>query len=363
MAQAIYHNFPNSQAEYSFICRSGEKFDNQVLKYLEREINRWEDVYIENKDQVDFLLSLGLSEDFVSFLEHFHLRPKKDVSIKANDGQLEIKVKGPWLSTIWYEIPVLFTVNQLYFDFQSLLGWMAACGPLNKKIELLKDYPINLIDFGTRRRRSKDIQRKVISVLTKVPGFAGTSNVSFAKEFGIPAIGTMAHEWICAGQALFHPLDSQKKMLEIWQQEFNGRFGIALSDTLGTSKFVKDFSGALAMSYAGVRQDSGNPLEWLDSILKMYADIGVDPRTKTAVFSDGLTITAAQEIEKQVAGRIKTAYGIGTHLTNDIPGLKPMNIVMKLVRLNGRPVAKLSDVPTKAVCEDKEYLSWLRTSV
>ena len=167
-------------------------------------------------------------------------------------------------------------------------------------MKLFESNPFNLIEFGTRRRRSFEWQEEVISNLnnfrlthTNWKYIAGTSNVYFSHKYMLPVIGTMAHEWLCAGQALFHPLDSQKKMLEIWNKDFNGSLGIALSDTLGTKKFISDFCGALAKAYDGVRHDSGDPIEWLEKILSMYNSCGINAKTKKVVFSDSLSIQKA----------------------------------------------------------------------
>jgi nicotinate phosphoribosyltransferase len=361
MAQAVFHNFPGAEAEYQFICRGPETELGFLKNALLDEIRTWDKV---SKPIAPLKNIKWISNDFLDFIDNFKLRPQNYVKISDDQGFLDITIRGPWINTIWYEVPVLATVSELYFNSRGDLS----CGydNLNDKISSLLTSPIRLVDMGTRRRRSCSWHREVVKTLAgSLPRstFIGTSNVLLAHENNIPAIGTMAHEWISAGQALFHPLDSQKRMLEIWQQEYNGQLGIALSDTLGTNKFVKDFSGSLAKAFDGVRQDSGDEIEWLNRMLKMYSDCGIDPKTKTAIFSNALTVKKAQAIETIVNNSIKTTYGIGTHLTNDIPDVKPLNIVMKLVKLNGRPVAKLSVDPSKAVCKDKLYLAWLKESI
>jgi nicotinate phosphoribosyltransferase len=358
MAQAVFHHFPGAEAEYQFICRGPETALGYLKNALMDEIRTWDNV---SKHMASLENIKWISNDFLDFIDNFKLDPIDCVDISNDHGFLDITIKGPWINTIWYEVPILATISELYFNSRGDPN----CGydTLDDKIGSLLTSPIRLVDMGTRRRRSCSWHREVVKTLAgSLPRstFIGTSNVLFAHENNIPAIGTMAHEWISAGQALFHPLDSQKRMLEIWQQEYNGQLGIALSDTLGTNKFVKDFSGSLAKTFDGVRQDSGDEIEWLNRMLKMYSDCGIDPKTKTAIFSNALTVKKAQTIEAKINDRIKTTYGIGTHLTNDIPNVKPLNIVMKLVKLNGRPVAKLSVDPSKAVCKDKLYLDWLK---
>jgi len=361
MAQAVFHHFPGATAEYQFICRGAETELGFLKNHLINEISTWATV---SKPTSQLENIKWISKDFLDYIDNFKLNPQRYVEISDDQGFLDITIKGPWINTIWYEVPVLATVSELYFN--SFCAANSGTAILNDKIVSLLANPIKLVDMGTRRRRAGYWQEQVVKTLaSSLPRstFIGTSNVLFAAQNNIPAVGTMAHEWISAGQALFHPMDSQKRMLEIWQQEYNGQLGIALSDTLGTDKFVKDFSGSLAKTFDGVRQDSGDEIVWLNRMLEMYSNCGIDPKRKTAIFSNALTVKKAQQIETKTDGRIKTIYGIGTHLTNDIPGVKPLNIVMKLVKLNGRPVAKLSVDPSKAVCNDKTYLGWLKESV
>jgi nicotinate phosphoribosyltransferase len=359
MAQAVYHNFNNANVEYNFICRSNTKLGFLAPKLI-REMEDWHDV--KPTDNSVFCLP-GMTEDFLEWLLNFRLNPKINIIVNNCDGDLSVRIFGPWLHTIWYEIPILSTISELYFDSLGENG-----DPLPSvydKIKLLKENPIRLADFGTRRRRSKANHIKVVETLAHKLNkdiFVGTSNVMLADSLGISAVGTMAHEWISAGQSFFHPLDSQKRMLEIWQKEFNGGFGIALTDTLGIDRFVHDFKGTLAKAYDGIRQDSADPINWIARMLSMYSLSGVDPLTKTMVFSDSLNIPKAQNINSIVNGRSRCLFGIGTNISNDLPNVIPLNIVLKLVKVNGRSVAKLSDVDSKAVCCDPLYLEWLKVN-
>ena len=221
-------------------------------------------------------------------------------------------------------------------------------------------------EFGTRRRFSFKWQDKVINILKKkIPKscFVGTSNVYFAKKYDILAVGTNAHEYYQVGQALdkVRLAESQKFMLQSWVNEYRGDLGIALSDTLGTDKFLKDFDLYFAKLYDGIRHDSGNPIEWGYKVINHYKKLRINPMTKTLLFSDSLDFDKAYKIYKEFKNQTNVTFGIGTFIMNDFkPIAKPLNIVMKLQSVNGKPVAKLSDDEGKTICEDKEFLHYLK---
>ncbi len=195
-----------------------------------------------------------------------------------------------------------------------------------------------------------------------LPNFIGTSNVYFAKKYNLKPIGTMAHEWIMAGQGQedVSLRNSQKAMLQAWCNEYRGDLGIALSDTLGVDAFLEDFDLYFAKLYDGIRHDSGDPDVWARKVICHYSKLGVEPKTKTLVFSDGLTFETAAKIYNKFKFAAKVSFGIGTNLTNDFEDITPLQIVMKIVKCNGLPVAKISDSPDKGMCNDKEYLTYLK---
>ena len=150
--------------------------------------------------------------------------------------------------------------------------------------------------------------------------------------------------------------------MDEWFEEYQGDNGTALTDTLGTDLFLMDFNKLQAMCYTGVRHDSGDPYEWGDKIIAHYEKLGIDPKTKTLLFSDVLDLDAAQKIYDYFRDRFCVRFGIGTHLSNDTD-VPPLNIVVKLQYVNGHPVAKLSDTPGKAMCQDEDYLNYLKNAV
>jgi nicotinate phosphoribosyltransferase len=188
----------------------------------------------------------------------------------------------------------------------------------------------------------------------------GTSNLALAKALGLKPLGTMAHEFLQAGQVFAPVPDSQKFALETWMQAYRGDLGIALSDIFGMDAFLRDFDLLFAKAFDGARHDSGDPFAWGEKLIAHYEKFGIDPRTKTAVFSDGLDIPKAMALATHFEGRIRTVFGIGTNLTNDFD-FPALAIVLKMVRCNGRPVVKLSDTPSKTMSEDATYLAYVQS--
>ena len=184
------------------------------------------------------------------------------------------------------------------------------------------------------------------------PGrFVGTSNVHLAREFDLKPIGTMAHEWLMAHQQLGPRLiDSQIAALDCWVREYRGLLGIALTDCITMDAFLADFDLYFAKLFDGLRHDSGDPLEWAEKAIAHYEKLGIDPMSKTLVFSDGLDLAKSLRLYRALSGRIHVSFGVGTNLTCDIPGVEPMNIVLKMIACNGQPVAKISDTPGKTQC-------------
>ena len=366
MMQAVLHQFPGAQVEYRFKCRN----EGIALAPYAEEVNREVDALCElhfNNDELNYLRALRyVKSDFVDFLALFHFN-RAHILIRPAGDDLEILIRGPWLHTVLFEVPILAIVNEVYFRrTQPQPDHAEGRARLAAKLDLVQALPAELgfsfADYGTRRRFSHEWQREVLAtVKARVPNaLVGTSNAFFAKELGLLAVGTMAHEWLQAAQALGPRLrDSQRWSFQKWADEYRGDLGIALSDVAGLKAFMRDFDMYFCKLFDGARHDSGEPIAWGEAIINHYLANRVDPKTKSLVFSDGLTFPRAIEIAKHFQSRAKTAFGIGTNLTNDL-GYTPLQIVLKMVRCNGQPVAKLSDTPAKTMCDDASYLTYLK---
>ena len=371
MWQTMLHRHPQVRAEYRFVCRNASAYP---LAALLDEVN----------EQLDHLCTLSLTEDelaylgglryikpdFVDFLRIFRFQ-RRFIEARAAGDTLEIVASGPQVHVMAFEIHVLALVNELYFRrFDASAALATGRARLQAKLEQLRAFetepprrhPFEFFDFGVRRRFSGAWQEEVVRTLQReVPQFfKGTSNVHLAHRLGLVAIGTMAHEYLQSYQALDVRLrDFQKAALEDWVQEYRGDLGIALTDAVGMDAFLADFDLYFAKLFDGLRHDSGDPFVWGEKALAHYARLRIDAHTKRLVFSDGLDLDKAFAIYRHFADRTQLGFGIGTNLSNDV-GLTPLNIVMKLVRCNGQPVAKLSDSPGKTLCNDQTFLAYLR---
>jgi len=363
MQQAVLHNYPDAHVKLRYQCRNPQELSNVDIGVFNARVIDKIGKFCETRFQTDELHYLHniefIKPDYVDFLEDFTFK-RRYVSTKNNAQGISIDIEGPWVQTILFEVPILAIISETFAEMrtESFKGMMYG---LNKIEEYLPFINYLFADFGTRRRFSKAYHYLVLEKLIKmVPkNLVGTSNVELAKKFGIKPIGTMAHEWLQAHQALARVVDSQKAALEVWAKEYRGDLGIALSDVVGFKAFLNDFDKYFAKLFDGCRQDSGDPIWWGEELINHYESLGIDPLTKSAVFSDGLDFKKANDIQNHFENRIKTSFGIGTFLTNNC-GFKPLQIVLKMIECNGKPVAKVSDSPGKGMCSDSSYLTYLK---
>lgn len=375
MLQVVLHKFPQTHSVYHFRCRNLEDTVYPLVDILD-DLNEQLDHLCNLKykeDELQYLRKLRfIKSDFVDYLELFQLKRRFiQASIDA-EGRLDIHIEGPMVQAMMFEIFVLAIVNELYFSrIRTDEVWAEGERRLQAKLELIQQYeksqqpndpPFLVSDFGTRRRYSFEWQKHVVAAFHKtVPHvFRGTSNVLLAKELNITPIGTMAHEFLQAFQALDVRLrDFQKAALETWVQEYRGDLGIALTDVVGMDAFLRDFDLYFAKLFDGLRHDSGDPYEWGDKAYAHYRKLKIDTKTKMLTFSDGLNLPKAWELHQYFKDRFQVSFGIGTNLTNDM-GQTPLNIVLKLVECNGQSVAKISDSPGKTMTDNDTFLAYLR---
>ena len=375
MLQVVLHKFPQTHSVYHFRCRNLEDTVYPLTDILD-DLNEQLDYLCQLKFKEDELLYLRslrfIKSDFVDYLELFQLKRRFIKASIDSEGRLDIWVEGPMVQAMMFEIFVLAIVNELYFRrIRSDEVLAEGKRRLQAKMVLLNQYqqeqqpndpPFLVSDFGTRRRYSYDWQKHVIEAFHQAAPyiFRGTSNVLIAKELGLTPIGTMAHEFLQAFQALDVRLrDFQKAALETWVQEYRGDLGIALTDVVGMDAFLRDFDLYFAKLFDGLRHDSGDPYEWGDKAYAHYKKLKVDSKSKMLTFSDGLNLEKAWALHQYFKDRFQVSFGIGTNLTNDM-GQTPLNIVLKLVECNGQSVAKISDSPGKTMTDNDTFLAYLR---
>ena len=379
MNDVICRKFNDYTTVWCFKCRNEDvKFTPEMIQEIREQLDHYCTLRY-TKDEIAWLRKNlpWLSSGYTNYLEYWF--PKRE-EILVNEGNIQpyndcglaIEAHGTWLSTSMYEIAVLQIVNEVYFAFKYGVG--AKDIEFQKrtiqKFEDLKNgkYDIgNFAEFGLRRRLSSKMQDWLIKycVEQKVPGFVGTSNVHLAKKYGTRAIGSTAHEFIqCIGQATpgHDPAYSNKYAMEAWTDCFGVKNGTWLADTITTDCFLLDFDDRFATLFTGIRHDSGDPIAWGEKIVAHYKKLGIDPMTKTLLFSDSLDFERATKIKKHFEGLCKISFGIGTWLANDtdVPAL---NIVMKVTECNGKPVAKLSDVDGKGMSRDPQYVEYLKRCI
>jgi len=378
MGQAIYHQFPDYKTTWTFKCRNTDvKFTAEMIEEIKEQIK----AYCELRFTEEELAYLDTIEwfkgSYIDFLRLWHPRYEDfEITTDADCG-LTIDTRGTWLNTSMYEIPTLAIVNEVYFrmayDYNHLIESFKE--RLDAKYNALRDgkYYLGVFsEFGLRRRLSAEAQELAVqkfATLNKdlkcATTFVGTSNVFLAKKFGVKPVGTMAHEWImCVGQGnhKHNPAYSNWYALDAWVKEYGVLNGTALTDAITTDCFLKDFQLTYSTLFSGVRHDSGDPIEWGEKMIAHYERLGLDPKTKTLLFSDSLDFERADKIWRHFQGRAKVAFGIGTYLANDTD-VEPLNIVMKTTACNGQDVAKISDVEGKGMCKNPAYVHYLKRCI
>jgi len=371
MNRIFFYRFSDVVGEYAFICRTpGVKFTSEMVRDIEQQIDELCDLRFA-EEEIDFIKSIPYMQNAIGYLEFLKLfRLNRDFITVSRDSPcgLSIRAKGPLWAVSPFEIYVLAIVNQIYFSYKYSGGDLhdAAVKRFELKLKDFNNDPFPIMEFGTRRWLSYDIQSFVVQVLkNKIPEhFIGTSNVYYSMKYNLKPQGTFAHEYVCMPQGLndCSLRNSQRYAWDQWCREYRGDIGCCLTDTLGQKKFEQDFDKYWAGMFTSLRHDSGDPIAWGNRAVKIYKNFGIDPMTKTLVFSDGLDFKTARKIHKHFKGTIRTVFGIGTYLTNDTK-VPPLNIVMKLVSVNGRPVAKLSNVPGKTTCENAGFIKRLKLEI
>ena len=369
MNQVIFHKHTNLNGVYHFKCRNkGVVFTKEMLDEINEQIDHLCNLTFK-KDELDYLRSIRfIKNDYVEFLRLWH--PIRDyVETSLDNGELKIIVSGPLFSAMQFEIYLLEIINEVYFRFQYNYSELLASAKekLAKKIEAFNTgkYTFKWAEFGCRRRLSKEFEGYALKELKeKTNNMVGTSNVYYAYKLGLTPIGTYAHEYV----QMYQGIDSiplaytNYYAMKDWYTEYEGDNGTALTDTVTTDLFLKDFNRSMVNNYTGVRHDSGDPYLWGEKILAHYKKFGVDPKTKMLLFSDSLNFDKAQEIYEYFKDKCKVSFGIGTFVSNDT-NVEALNIVIKLQYVNGRPVAKISDAPTKSMCDDEKYFEYLQEAV
>ncbi|MBT1727360.1 nicotinate phosphoribosyltransferase [Enterobacter quasimori] len=367
MQQAVFHHYHDVHVAAEFRCR-GDDLLGIYADSIREQVDAMQHLALQD-DEYHWLSGLPFFKaDYLTWLRDFRYKPEQ-VTVTNDNGKLNIRLAGPWREVIMWEVPLLAVISELAHRYRSPeTGVEQAVASLeNKLVEFshltdgLDMSRFRLMDFGTRRRFSREVQQAIVKRLQQEPWFVGTSNYDLARRLDLTPMGTQAHEWFQAHQQISPDLaNSQRAALAAWLDEYPNQLGIALTDCITMDAFLRDFGPEFAERYQGLRHDSGDPVEWGEKAIAHYEKLGIDPMTKVLVFSDNLDLAKAVDLYRHFSSRVNLSFGIGTRLTCDIPQVKPLNIVIKLVECNGKPVAKLSDSPGKTICHDKAFVRALR---
>lgn len=376
MGQTIFHQFTGYKTTWTFKCRNKDvHFTDEMVEEIKEQVQAFCQLRF-TEEELQYLDNITwIKGTYVDFLRLWQPRYEEFTITTDAPCGLAIDAAGTWLNTSMYEIPVLAIVNEVYFrmayDYDVLLKQFKR--RLDEKVRLLEEDTYRLSDFsefGLRRRLSAEAQEMAVKAIAEVElpadsHFIGTSNVYLAKKFNLKPVGTMAHEWImCTGQGnhKHNPAYSNWYALDAWVKEYGILNGIALTDTITTDCFLRDFQLTYATLFSGVRHDSGDPYEWGDKMIAHYNSLGINPRTKTLLFSDSLDFERATALYDYFKDKAKVAFGIGTFISNDTDE-EALNIVMKTTKCNGMDVAKISDVAGKGMCKNPDYVDYLNRCI
>ncbi|WP_313685270.1 nicotinate phosphoribosyltransferase [Pantoea sp.] len=368
MQQAVYHRYYDVPVTAEFRCRGAELL-GVYADELRTHIDAMQSLAL-SEEEYRYLSALPFFDaDYLSWLRDFRFNPGQ-VVVRNDHGKLAIQISGPWREVILWEVPLLALISEVVHHHrtpdigvdQAVTHLQHKLADFRQKVGDLDMSRFHLMDFGTRRRFSQPVQEAIVSTLKQdFPWLVGTSNYDLARRLQLNPVGTQAHEWFQAHQQISPVLaNSQRAALQSWLDEYDDQLGIALTDCITMDAFLRDFGPGFAHRYQGLRHDSGDPVEWGEKAIAHYQRLDIDPRSKTLVFSDNLDLDKALALYRHFGQRANVVFGIGTRLTCDIPGVTPLNIVIKLVSCNGKPVAKLSDSPGKTICQDKAFVRALR---
>lgn len=360
MQQCVVKLFPRAKARYRFINRGGHRFPPGFAEALQASVDAMAHLKL-TKEEKRWLAQCCpyLDPVYLDFLQGYCYDPS-EVLIEQEGEEVSVSIEGRWYRTILWEVPLLCLISENFYRLQQEPRESddQVAEKTKKKIEAYGEMGVTIAEFGTRRRHSFHVHDLVVKTLKQNGGtFVGTSNVHLAKLYNTKPIGTHAHEWFMFHAAKYGFKMANTVALEHWIDVFRGDLGIALSDTFTTDEFFEIFDKKFARLFDGVRHDSGDPVEFADKTIKHYKSLGIDPLSKTIIFSDALNFERVQRIAAHCNGKIGFSFGIGTNFTNDV-GLRPMNIVLKMTEAlpeaeSWTPVVKLSDEPAKHTGDEK----------
>jgi nicotinate phosphoribosyltransferase len=348
MAQVVYFHFPDWQVKYKFVNRDKKnKFSKEFVKELRNQINSLSIITLDCIE-IDWLKEQEvIYPEFLEWLKKYKFNPQEVKISLTDDNDLDISIEGTWLRTIFWEVPLLAIISELYYDINKcVLDEEKFDNLCNIKAKTTEKFKLAIADFGTRRRFSFTTQEILLNNMDINNSlFLGTSNAYFAMMYDIKVVGTYAHEAPMAMQTV-SLTNGDYIWYNLWRNIYGKKYSVALSDTLTTDYFLKNMPILEMKLMDGIRQDSGDPIEIGNKIINRWKELNIDPKLKTIVFSDDLNLVKAKLISDTFKDTTNTIFGIGTYLTNQC-GYQPLNMVIKLDEVNNKKVVKISDTINK----------------
>ncbi|CAL4323089.1 nicotinate phosphoribosyltransferase [Buchnera aphidicola] len=367
MQQAVFYHYKNTTVVAELICR-GDNILGCYSDILLKQIKMMTSLFLSHEEYIYLKSFPFFKHEYLNWLKQFRYNISQ-VKINNYCGQLHIRISGLWKEVILWEVPILALISEVFYKISyPHITPKIAVHYLDSKLKkfyhdtkFLDLSRLKIVDFGTRRRFSYDVQYSIVKRLKEnFPFLTGSSNYHIARILKLSPVGTQSHEWFQAHQQISINLaNSQILALHMWLYQYQHHLSIALTDCISMDAFLRDFNFYFSRLYQGLRHDSGDPIIWGEKAIQHYQRLGIDPGTKTLLFSDNLNFHTMISIYKKFHNRINIIFGMGTILTCDIPYVKPLNIVIKLVKCNGYPVAKLSDSPGKTFCLDNHFIESL----
>lgn len=360
MHQAVLEKHPERRARYVFLDRDPDRvYPPEFVECLRADVEAMGRLRLRREEREWLETTQQFPPKYLDVLAAYRFRPDQVGITTEGDKGFKLVIEGPWQETILWEVPLLAMITQRMYERVETdweRDYEAYYERSLEKAEALSEAGCEFADFGTRRRRHVAFQELALKAfkLTESQSsrghfFAGTSNLHFARTLGLPAVGSLAHEWIMAHSVIAGLQEANGEALKSWLEVHGGRYATALTDTYTLDLFFLNFTARMARQFDSVRHDSGDPFDFVDTFINFFHECGIDPQTKTLRFSDSLNVRQARKIEQYVGGRAGTSYEIGAFLTNDFPRQKPPSMVIKLVRLDDTPVVKVSSDRNKSV--------------
>lgn len=355
--------YPEAEGTFTFCDRNKQIFDKEFLENLKLEFSKMSLLsltYAERHWCYEHIKYI--SKIYWEWLAGFKFDLDKIICWLDDEKHLHIEVTDNLYKVTLYEVPILAIVSELITKKQGMINVSNVIDRLDAKINLANEHHLKFSEFGTRRRASAASHELIVQRLKeKCPIYCvGTSNVYFAMKYNMIPVGTFPHEWIMFHGAIWGYQEANYLGMRDWVRTYDGNLGIFLMDTYTSKVGLKNMSLKFAKLFDGVRQDSGDEYQIGNMVINRYKELGIDPTTKTIVFSNALDFNKYLDIHNYFSSRIRVSAGIGTNLTND-NDFKPANIVMKLskCRINSnqewRKCIKISDDLGKHLGDDKEF--------